>query len=128
MFTRWGAFVYRFRRPVALLSLVVAVAAASLATQTSSALSSGGWLDATSESADVSARLDTQFDAGKSALIALFRADAAGDAAYVLIQLNLSDEDSVAAVDDIRAAIAPPDGYSYGMTGYGPITKDSAEQ
>ena len=172
MFTRWGAFVYRFRRPVALLSLVLAVAAASLATQTSSALSSGGWLDATSESADVSARLDTQFDAGKSALIALFRADEpgadatspafqdaigtavagladeprvtavvgyaetgdsrfisnAGDAAYVLIQLNVTDEDSVAAVDDIRAAIAPPDGYSYGMTGYGPITKDSAEQ
>ena len=172
MFTRWGAFVYRFRRPVALLALLVAVAAASLATQTSSALSSGGWLDATSESADVSARLDTQFNAGKSALIALFRADEAGadatspafqdaiatavagladdprvtdvvgyaetgdtrfisnagDAAYVLIQLDLTDEDSVAAVDDIRAAIAPPDGYGYGMTGYGPITKDSAEQ
>ena len=172
MFTRWGAFVYRFRRPVALLALLVAVAAASLATQTSSALSSGGWLDATSESADVSARLDTQFNAGKSALIALFRAEEpgadatspafqdaietavagladdprvtavvgytetgdprfisnAGDAAYVLIQLDLTDEDSVAAVDDIRAAIAPPDGYSYGMTGYGPITKDSAEQ
>ena len=172
MFTRWGAFVYRFRRPVALLSLVVAVAAASLATQTSSVLSSGGWLDATSESADVSARLDTQFDAGKSAVIALFRSDApdanatspafqgaistavagladdprvtgvvgfaetgdarfisnAGDAAYVLIQLDLTDEDSVAAVDDIRAAIAPPDGYRYWMTGYGPITKDSAEQ
>jgi RND superfamily putative drug exporter len=172
MFTRWGAFVYRFRRPVALIALVVAVAAASLATQTSSALSSGGWLDATSESADVAARLDTQFNAGKSALIALFRADEAGadatspafqdaiatavagladdprvtdvvgyaetgdrrfisnagDAAYVLIQLDLTDEDSVAAVDDIRAAIAPPDGYGYGMTGYGPITKDSAEQ
>jgi RND superfamily putative drug exporter len=172
MFTRWGAFVYRFRRPVALLSLAVAIAAASLATQTSSALSSGGWLDATSESAEVSARLDTQFDAGKSAVIALFRSDEpgavatspafqdavgtavagladdprvtavvgyaetgdsrfisnAGDAAYVLIQLNLTDEDSVAAVDDIRAAITPPDGYSYGMTGYGPITKDSAEQ
>jgi RND superfamily putative drug exporter len=172
MFTRWGAFVYRFRRPVALLALVVAVAAASLATQTSSALSSGGWLDATSESADVSARLDTQFGAGKSAVIALFRADAsgadatspafqgaigtavagladdprvtgvvgyaetgdarfiskAGDAAYVLIQLDLTDEDSVAAVDDIRAAIAPPAGYRYWMTGYGPITKDSAEQ
>jgi RND superfamily putative drug exporter len=172
MFTRWGAFVYRFRRPVALLAVVVAVAAGSLATQASSALSSGGWLDATSESADVSARLDRQFGAGKSAVIALFRsntpgADAtspafqdaiatavtglaeeprvtgvvgyaetgdtrfisnAGDAAYVVIQLDLTDEESVAAVDDIRAAIAPPDGYAFWMTGYGPITKDSAVQ
>lgn len=172
MFTRWGAFVYRFRRPVALLSLVVAMGAAGLATQTSSALSSGGWLDATSESADVSARLDTQFGAGKSAVIALFRTDDpgadatspafqdaiatavagladdarvtgvvgysetndprfisnAGDAAYVVIQLDLTDEDSVAAVDDIRAAIDPPPGYQYWLTGYGPITKDSAVQ
>ena len=34
----------------------------------------------------------------------------AGDAAYVVIQLDLTDEESVAAVDDIRAAIAPPAG------------------
>jgi RND superfamily putative drug exporter len=172
MFTRWGAFVYRFRRPVALIALVVAIAAAGVATQTSSALSSGGWLDASSESADVSARLDAEFGAGKSSVIALFRSDTpgadatsaefqaaigtavagladdpritgvigfaetgdrrfisnAGDAAYVVIQLDLTDEDSVAAVDDIRAAIAPPDGYRYWMTGYGPITKDSAVQ
>jgi uncharacterized membrane protein YdfJ with MMPL/SSD domain len=172
MFTRWGAFVYRFRRPVALLAVVVAVAAGSLATQASSALSSGGWLDATSESADVSARLDREFGAGKSSVIALFRSDGpgadatsqafqdaiatavsnlaedprvigvvgyaetgdtrfisnAGDAAYVVIQLDLTDEESVAAVDDIRAAIAPPAGYSFWMTGYGPITKDSAVQ
>lgn len=172
MFTRWGAFVYRFRRPVALLALLVAVASGALASQASSALSSGGWLDATSESADVSARLDREFGAGKSAVIALFRsnepgADAAspefqaaianavvdlgddpritgvvgyaetgdrrfisnaGDAAYVVIQLDLTDEASVAAVDDIRASIAPPPGYAYWLTGYGPITKDSAVQ
>jgi uncharacterized membrane protein YdfJ with MMPL/SSD domain len=172
MFTRWGALVYRFRRAVALVAVVVAVASGALASQTSSALSSGGWLDATSESADVAARLDTEFGAGKSAVIALFRADApgadatstefqgaiasavrdltddprvtgvvgyaetgdtrfisnAGDAAYVVIQLDLTDEASVAVVDDIRAAIAPPAGYAYWLTGYGPITKDSAVQ
>jgi uncharacterized membrane protein YdfJ with MMPL/SSD domain len=172
MFTRWGAFVYQFRRAVALLALIVAVAAGSLASQATSALSSGGWLDATSESADVSARLDSQFGAGKSAVIALFRSDAAGadatspefqgaiatavagladdpvvtglvgyaetgdmrfisnagDAAYIVIQLDLTDEESVAAVDDIRAAITPPRGYGFWMTGYGPITKDSAVQ
>jgi putative drug exporter of the RND superfamily len=172
MFTRWGAFVYRFRRPVILLAVVVAVAGAALATQTSSALSSGGWLDANSESAAVSSRLDTEFGAGKSSVIALFRsstpgADArssefqgaiatavagltstphvtgivgyaetgdprfistAGDAAYVVIQLDMTDEQSVDAVDPIRTAITPPPGYSYQLTGYGPITKDSAEQ
>ena len=172
MFSRWGAFVYRFRRPIALIAIVIAVASATLATQTSSALSSGGWLDADSESAAVSARLDTEFGAGKSSVIALFRsttpgADAtspdfqgaikssigalastphvsgvvgdaetgdprfistAGDAAYIVIQLDLTDEESVDVVDDIRAAIVPPTGYTYQLTGYGPITKDSAEQ
>ena len=78
MFSRWGAFIYRFRRPVVLLTVLVAVAAAMLASQTSSALSSGGWLDADSESAAVSARLDTEFGAGKSSVIALYRSDTPG--------------------------------------------------
>ena len=172
MFSRWGAFVYRFRRPIVVLTVVLAIASAMLATQTSSALSAGGWLDADSESAAVSARLDTEFGAGKSSVIALFRsttpgADAtsaefqgaiatataglvttphvsgivgyaetsdprfistAGDAAYIVIELDLTDEESVEVVDDIRAAIVPPAGYTYQLTGYGPITKDSAEQ
>jgi putative drug exporter of the RND superfamily len=172
MFSRWGAFVYRFRRPVALIAVVIAIASTTLASQASSALSSGGWLDANSESAGVSARLDTEFGAGKSSVIALFRAEAdgadasspafqgaiatataglattphvtgivgyaetgdsrfistAGDAAYIVVQLDMTDEASVDAVDDIRAAIVPPPGYSYQLTGYGPITKDSAEQ
>jgi RND superfamily putative drug exporter len=172
MFSRWGAFIYRFRRPVALIAVVIAVASSMLATQASSALSSGGWLDADSESAAVSARLDTEFGAGKSSVIALFRADTpgadatsaefqaaiktataalastphvsgivgyaetgdprfistAGDAAYVIVELDLTDEESVEVVDDIRAAIVPPAGYTDQLTGYGPITKDSAEQ
>src|SRR4249919_2960754 len=172
MFSRWGAFVYRFRRPVALIAIVIALASTTLATQASSALSAGGWLDADSESAAVSARLDTEFGAGKSSVIALFRsttpgADAksaefqgaiatsigglattphvsgvigyaetgdrrfistAGDAAYIVIQLDMTDEASVDAVEGIRAAIVPPAGYTYQLTGYGPITKDSAEQ
>ena len=172
MFSRWGAFVYRFRRPIVLVSVIVAIAGAMLATQTSSALSAGGWLDADSESAAVSARLDTEFGAGKSSVIALFRsatpgADAksaefqgaiktattglssvpevtgiigyaetgdprfistAGDAAYIVVELNVTDEASVEVVDPIRAAIVPPAGYTFQLTGYGPITKDSAEQ
>ena len=172
MFSRWGAFVYRFRRPIVLVSVIVAIAGAMLATQTSSALSAGGWLDANSESAAVSARLDTEFGAGKSSVIALFRSDTpgadatsqefqsaiktataglssvpevtgiigyaetadprfistAGDAAYIVVELNVTDEESVEVVDPIRAAIVPPAGYTYQLTGYGPITKDSAEQ
>jgi RND superfamily putative drug exporter len=172
MFSRWGAFVYRFRRPIALLAVIIAVASATLATQASSVLSSGGWLDANSESAGVSARLDSQFGAGKSSVIALFRSQAPGadatspafqgaiaaavaklaadphvsgivgyaetgdrrfistasDAAYVVIQLDVTDEASVGLVDQIRAAILPPAGYTYQLTGYGPITKDSAVQ
>ena len=172
MFNRWGAFVYRFRRPVAVIAVVIAIASATLATQTSSALSAGGWLDVNSESAAVSARLDTEFGAGKSSVIALFRSDTpgadatsaafqgaiatatagltavpevtgvigyaetkdkrfistAGDAAYVVVELNVTDEESVKVVDPIRAGIQPPAGYSVQLTGYGPITKDSAEQ
>ncbi len=172
MFSRWGAFVYRFRRPIAILAVLVALGGAALATRTSSALSSGGWLDNSSESADVANRLDSEFGAGKSSVIALFRsttlgADAtssafqgaiaaaetglkrdsrvtgiigyaetgdrrfistAGDAAYVVVELDLSNEASVEIVDALRSEIVAPSGYTYQLTGYGPVTKDSAVQ
>src|SRR3954451_16818023 len=172
MFSRWGALVYRFRRPVVLIAVLLAVASSVLATQTSSVLSAGGWLDANSESAAVAARLDTEFGAGKSSVVALFRsqtpgADAtsaefqkaiasstaglsavpevkgvigyaetgdrrfistAGDAAYIVIELDVTDQDSVALGDPVREALAPPTGDTIALTGYGPITKDAAEQ
>ncbi len=172
MFSRWGAFVYRFRRPVALFAIVLAIASTTLAVQASSALSSGGWLDTNSESAQVAAHLDTDFGAGKSSMIALFRSDTpgadatsadfqaaiatttaglsgnpqvsgvvgyaetgdkrfistAGDAAYVIIELGVSNEESVDAVDGVRADLVVPAGYSYQLTGYGPLTQDGAEQ
>ena len=172
MFSRWGASVYRFRRPIAILAVIMAVASMALATRTADALSSGGWLDTDAESALVADRLDTEYGAGRSSVIALFRADApgadatspafqgaiadaieqvavdqrvtglvgyaetqdprfisqAGDAAYVVIELDMTEEASVAVVDDLRAAIVPPAGYTYQLTGYGPITLDSAEQ
>ncbi|MEA2578594.1 MAG: putative drug exporter of the superfamily [Chloroflexota bacterium] len=172
MFSRWGAFVYRFRRPVSILAIVLAVASMALATRTADSLSSGGWLDTDAESALVAERLDTEYGAGRSSVIALFRADQpgadakspafqqaittaidglrpdprvtgfvgyaetqdprfisqAGDAAYVVIELDMTEEASVAVVDDLRAAIVPPAGYSYQLTGYGPITLDSAAQ
>ncbi|MBI2763580.1 MAG: MMPL family transporter [Chloroflexi bacterium] len=50
----------------------------------------------------------------------------AGDAAYVVIGLNMTDDQSVEAVDGIQALLAPPAGYEVSLTGFGPIQKDSA--
>ncbi|HVL53343.1 MAG TPA: hypothetical protein VM344_03700 [Vitreimonas sp.] len=50
MFSRWGAFVYRFRRPIAILMVVIGLGATTLASQASGQLSSGGWLARSSES------------------------------------------------------------------------------
>lgn len=169
MFSRWGAFVYRFRRPIAVLSLLVAVVMAVFAAQASSHLSSGGWLDPASESARVADRLASDFGAGRSNIIVVFSssvgADAtspefqaaiktaldplrgdpkvaamvgyaetgdrrfvstAGDKAYVLVEVDAADDRAVELVDPIRSAIAAPDGYRFQLTGYGPLTQDSA--
>ncbi|MEO8469559.1 MAG: MMPL family transporter [Chloroflexota bacterium] len=50
----------------------------------------------------------------------------AGNAAYVVIGLNMTDDKSVEAVDSIEALLAPPPGYEVALTGFGPIQKDSA--
>ncbi len=171
MFTRWGAFVYRFRRPVVLMAVAVAVVLGAFGLQASSHLSSGGWLDTSSESARVDDTLAREFGVGRSSLIVLFRSTASGDAtspayqaaidqtvaplrsdpnvagvvgyaetqdarfistdrsaAYVVVQLNATDEGSVGLVDQLRAKIQPPAGYTTQLTGYAPLTKDSAAQ
>ena len=169
MFTRWGAFVYRFRRFFVGGAVAFALVMAFFGVSASSHLSSGGWLDTTSESAKVDERLAAEFGGGKSSIIALFRsttsADATspafesaiaqtvaplasdpdvsgivgyaqskdprfvssnGSATYVVIQLNATDEQSVDLVAGIRAKLTAPAGFSYQLTGYGPITKDAA--
>jgi RND superfamily putative drug exporter len=169
MFTRWGAFVYRFRRFFVAGTLAFALIMAFFGVSASSHLSSGGWLDTTSESAQVDERLATEFGGGKSSIIALFRSTTSGDATspafesaiaqtvaplasdpavsgivgyaqtkdarfvssngsatYVVIQLNATDEQSVDLVTGIRAKLTAPAGFSYQLTGYGPITKDAA--
>ena len=172
MFHRWGAFVYRHRRVVALLAVMLAIGAAPFAGRASEKLSSGGWLDASSESAQVAARLAADFGGGKSTLIALFRRDApgadatspefqaaiatavagirrdpavanvvgyaetgdrrwvstAGDTAYVAINLTVGDEASVPLFPALRASLAPPAGYSVGVSGYAPLTIDTSHQ
>ena len=170
MFSRWGAFVYRFRRVVFIVSIVVAVGAASLAADASTHLTTGGWLDPNSESSQVAGRLERDFGGGRTAYIVLFRptepnADATsaafqaaiattladtlrqphvigltgyaethdarfisikGDAAYILINLDLAEDESVEAVDSIQASLHAPSGYSATLTGFGPIQKDAA--
>ena len=171
LFSRWGAFVYRFRRPVAVLAVVVGLAAIPFATQASGELSSGGWLDRDAQSSIVADRLADEFSAGRSSLIVLYRAtdgadvtspavqsavadslaDVRGDkrvtgvvgyaetadprfvsddrtATYVVLELGLTNEQSVEAVDPLREKIATEPGLSFQLTGYGPVTKDSAEQ
>src|SRR5450759_3428111 len=172
MFQRWGAFVYRHRRIVALVALVVAVVALPFATRASGKLSSGGWLDPASESSQVGDRLAAQFGGGKSSLVALFTrtqpgADATSaefqgaiatatavlrtdpnvtgtlgyaetgdrrfistkaDAAYIVINLAVTDEESVPLYRDLRAKLAPPAGYAVTVSGYAPFTLDTAKQ
>jgi uncharacterized membrane protein YdfJ with MMPL/SSD domain len=171
MFSRWGAFVYRFRRPIAVLAIVLTAALLPLASQAAGALSSGGWLDKDSDAAKVADRLATEFSAGRSSLVVLYRApdgtkasdpafqaqitDGLGGlasdsrvagivdypsthdarfistddrATYAIVELTLTDEQSVGAVGDLRAKITAPPGATLQLTGYGPITKDSAHQ
>ncbi len=49
-----------------------------------------------------------------------------GQSTYAVIQLNVTDEQSVDLVDGIRSELVAPAGFSYQLTGYGPITKDAA--
>ncbi|HEX8024925.1 MAG TPA: MMPL family transporter [Candidatus Limnocylindrales bacterium] len=170
MFSRWGAFIYRHRRFVFVLAILVAAGASALAADASKHLTTGGWLDPDSESSQVSHRLEQDFGGGRTSYVAVFRstdpgADATspafqgaiattlartltadhvtgvtgfaethdnrfisidGHAAYVLVNLDMTEDQSVDAVDSIQATLAPPSGYSVALTGFGPIQKDAA--
>jgi len=80
VFSRWGAFVYRHRRPVAILAILLAVGSLFLAAKASSALSSGGWLDPTSESATVTQRLADEFGGSKGTIVAVIHGAPGSDA------------------------------------------------
>jgi uncharacterized membrane protein YdfJ with MMPL/SSD domain len=92
MFSRWGAFVYRRRRFVVAISILIAAGLGSLASSTSSRLSAGGWLDPDSESAQVAQRLDADFGRGRTAFVALIQStDPAADAASPAFQHAIAD-------------------------------------
>jgi RND superfamily putative drug exporter len=79
LFSAWGRFVYRHRRPALVLSILVALGFGAFAPKAESVLSSGGWLLTTSESGHVADRLASDFGRGRSSLIVLFHVNG-GDA------------------------------------------------
>lgn len=172
MFSRWGAFVYRFRRIILVIAIALGVGASTLAGKAAGELSAGGWLDPNSESQAVADRLSQDFGGGRGTLVPIFvgpdGADATspafqaqvktslerladlpevdsivgyaetgdarfisedGDSAYVVVGLTVTDEESVALLDDLEGALTQPgDGIRLLLGGYGPLTRDSAEQ
>jgi RND superfamily putative drug exporter len=80
MFTAWGAFVYRFRRPIVVIAVLFAIASSFLASQVTGALSAGGWTDPDSESAAVADRLADDFGAGGGTIVAVYRGNPGEDA------------------------------------------------
>ncbi|TMG21596.1 MAG: MMPL family transporter [Chloroflexi bacterium] len=109
MFSRWGAFVYRFRKPVALVAIAVALLASSVAGKAASVLSAGGWLDPTSESTTVNDRLATEFGAGHGTLIAVFHGPPGSNAASDAFQSQLGTALTALRTDSRVAGIV---GYS----------------
>jgi RND superfamily putative drug exporter len=80
MFSAWGAFVYRFRRPIVVIAVLFAIASSFLAAQVTGALSAGGWTDPDSESTAVSGRLAADFGAGGGTIVAVYRGKPGDDA------------------------------------------------
>src|SRR4026208_127704 len=100
LFSRWGAFVYRFRRPIAIATIVRAGAAGAVAGGVTGALSAGGWLDPNSESAHVIERLDDEFGAGRAALVALFKGQPGGGARSEAFQADIAASTDRLVADD----------------------------
>ena len=160
MFGRWGRFVYRRRRWVATLAILVAGVSFGFAGRASSVLSTGGWYDPSAESQQVATRLAADFGQGGSTLAVLFQApgrtdatspafqsevaaaltavksdprvgsvigyaqtgsyrfiSTSGNATWVLLSLNLNQDQAINAVDGIRSEIAAPSGMSVSLTG-----------
>ena len=160
MFGRWGRFVYRRRRWVATIAVLVAGLSFGFAGRASSVLSTGGWYDPSAESQQVANRLAADLGQGGSTLVVLFqapgRSDAtspafqadvatalaglksdsrvgavigyaqtgssrfistAGDATWVLLDLNLTQDQAISAVDGIRSEIVAPAGLTVQLTG-----------
>jgi RND superfamily putative drug exporter len=171
MFARWGRFVYGRRRIVATLAVLVAFGSLTLASRVSSALTTGGWYDPSSQSQQVAQRLAADFGQGGSSLVVLYsapgRSDAAtpdfqgqvaaslarlqadprvssiigyaqtgsgrfvssaGDSSWVLVNLKLSEDDAISAVNSLRSEIATPPGFTVQLTGDAALNQATSAQ
>ena len=77
VFAAWGRLVYRHRRIIVVLSIVVAGGLGIFAARVSHALSSGGWIDQSSESAAVLTADAELFDAPSSSFVLIYSSLAA---------------------------------------------------
>ena len=114
LFSRWGAFVHRFRRPIALITIVLAVGSATLAARVTDSLVSGGWTDPGSESTAVATRLADEFGAGRGSIVALFSGDGTADARSAAFQNQI----------DASLARLAADPLADGVIGYGQTRDD----
>ncbi|HET7471947.1 MAG TPA: MMPL family transporter [Candidatus Limnocylindrales bacterium] len=105
LFSRWGAFVYRFRRPIALLTVVLAIAGAIVGSKVTDSLTSGGWTDPHSESAAVATRLADDFGAGRGSIVALYQGDASADASSPAFQQMIATSLARLAGDPIADGV-----------------------
>jgi uncharacterized membrane protein YdfJ with MMPL/SSD domain len=106
LFSRWGAFVYRFRKPLVVLTLLLAAGSLVLSSQTADALSAGGWTDPDSESVVVSDRLAAEFDAGRGSIVAVFHGEDGADARSPEFQAMVAGSlDRLAADDRVKGLI-----------------------
>ncbi|HET7703565.1 MAG TPA: MMPL family transporter [Candidatus Limnocylindrales bacterium] len=105
LFSRWGAFAYRFRRPIALITVLLAVGSLFFASKVTDALVSGGWTDPGSESAAVSRRLADDFGAGRGSIVALFEGDDATDARSPAFQAAIAASLDRLADDPLADAV-----------------------
>ena len=114
LFSRWGAFIYRFRRPIALVTIAFAVTAAITGANVTKALTAGGWVDPSSESAAVSTRLADEFGAGRGSLVVLFQgapgSDARSTASQQAIATSLARLGSSPLVEDLVGFAQTGDG------------------
>ena len=105
LFSRWGAVTYRFRRPIALITVLLAVGSLFFASKVTDSLVSGGWTDPGSESAAVSRRLADDFGAGRGSIVALFEGDVTMDARSPAFQQAIADSLDRLAADPLADGV-----------------------
>ncbi len=106
MFARWGAFTYRFRLPLVILTLALAIGSLAFASQASRELTSGGWMDPNAQSSQVADRLAAGFSAGKSSLVVLFRAPKGTDVTTPAFQAGMKASLRRLSADPVVVGIA----------------------